>query len=83
MPGSALSAHERGEILVGIGTEQSLVSTARRLVRPPSPIAREVARNGGQARYRAATAHRRAGAKAGTRAEVDRPGAGGYRRDRQ
>ena len=60
MPGSALSAHEREEIRVGIDTEESLRSMARRLGRSPSTIAREVKRSGGRTRYRAATAERRA-----------------------
>lgn len=63
MPGSALSAHEREEIRVGIETEESMRSIARRLGRSPSTIAREVKRNGGRASYRATTAERRADRK--------------------
>jgi len=60
MPGSALSAHEREEIRVGIETEESVRSIARRLGRSPSTISREVRRNGGRSRYRAAASERRA-----------------------
>nr|MDA8358293.1 helix-turn-helix domain-containing protein [Actinomycetota bacterium] len=60
MPGSALSAQEREEIRVGIEADEPLRAVARRLGRSPSTITREVARNGGQGRYRATTADRRA-----------------------
>jgi IS30 family transposase len=63
MPGSALSAHEREEIRVGIETKESVRSIARRLGRSPSTISREVSRNGGRTRYRAAAAERRADRK--------------------
>jgi len=59
MPGSALSAYEREEIRVGIERDESVRSIARRLGRSPSTISREVKRNDGRTRYRAATAQRR------------------------
>ena len=50
----ALSLGEREEISRGLSTQGSLRSIARRLSRSPSTISREVHRNGGPDRYRAA-----------------------------
>ena len=51
----ALTLAEREEISRGLVAKQSLRSIARRLKRAPSTISREVRRNGGVRRYRAAT----------------------------
>ncbi|MEM6369251.1 MAG: IS30 family transposase [Myxococcota bacterium] len=56
----ALSFPEREQISRGLSAGQSLRSIARRLGRAPSTISREVARNGGQRRYRATRADARA-----------------------
>jgi transposase, IS30 family len=48
-----LKMAEREEISRGLGSGESLRSIARRLVRAPSTVSREVARHGGEARYRA------------------------------
>jgi IS30 family transposase len=53
---SSLTAAEREEISRGLGGAESLRGIAARLHRPASTIAREVARNGGPARYRATDA---------------------------
>jgi IS30 family transposase len=50
----ALSLGEREEISRGLSTRRSLRSIARMLGRSPSTISREVLRNGGPDRYRAA-----------------------------
>jgi hypothetical protein len=50
----ALSLGEREEISRGLSVRQSLRAIARQLGRAPSTISREVRRNGGSARYRAA-----------------------------
>ena len=50
----ALSLCEREEISRGLSTRRSLRSIARQLGRAPSTISREVNRNGGSDRYRAA-----------------------------
>jgi IS30 family transposase len=50
----ALNLGEREEISRGLSTHSSLRSIARRLGRSPSTISREVDRNGGLDRYRAA-----------------------------
>jgi IS30 family transposase len=50
----ALNLGEREEISRGLSTHSSLRSIARRLGRSPSTISREVHRNGGPDRYRAA-----------------------------
>ena len=60
MPGRRLEMEEREEIRVGLVRGESIRQMARRLGRPASTIAREVHRNGGRARYVAATAQRRA-----------------------
>ena len=49
----ALSLIEREEISRGLSIKQSLRTIARQLCRSPSPISREVKRNGGCKRYRA------------------------------
>lgn len=51
----ALTLDEREEISRGLVAEHSLRSIARKLQRAPSTISREVKRNGGARRYRAAT----------------------------
>ena len=51
---TVLSLGEREEISRGLSTQCSLRSIARRLGRSPSTISREVRRNGGPERYRAA-----------------------------
>jgi transposase, IS30 family len=56
----ALRLDEREEISRGIAAGQSVRQLARRLERAPSTISREIARNGGRARYRAALADERA-----------------------
>ena len=48
-----LKMAEREEISRGLGSGESLRSIARRLARAPSTVSREVARHGGEARYRA------------------------------
>lgn len=66
---STLTLQEREEISRGISRDESLQSIARRLHRPASTISREVARNGGRRRYRAA----RADAAAWDRARRPKP----------
>ena len=56
----ALQIAEREEISRGIAAGESVRRIARRLARAPSTVAREVARNGGRLRYRAAAADERA-----------------------
>jgi IS30 family transposase len=48
-----LKMAEREEISRGLGSGESYRSIARRLARAPSTVSREIARHGGQARYRA------------------------------
>ena len=55
---------EREEVSRGLGREESFQSIARRLKRPVSTISREVGRNGGPSRYRAAQADERAWSRA-------------------
>ena len=52
----SLSLGEREEISRGLVSGESLRDTAKRLGRAPSSISREIRRNGGAARYRAAMA---------------------------
>ena len=56
----ALTVTEREEISRGIASGQSLRSIARILSRAPSTLSREVRRNGGRRRYRAAEADKQA-----------------------
>jgi IS30 family transposase len=56
----ALQIAEREEISRGLAAGESVRWIARRLARAPSTVSREVARNGGRARYRAAAADERA-----------------------
>ena len=56
----ALSLSEREEISRGIVAERSIRSMARSLGRSPSTVSREISRNGGYDRYRAALADERA-----------------------
>ena len=58
--GLALSLSEREEISRGLSVRHSLRAIARQLGRAPSSISREVRRNGGSARYRAAASDRAA-----------------------
>lgn len=53
-----LSLEDREEISRGLVADESLASIACRLGRPTSTVSREVARNGGRDRYRAAAADR-------------------------
>mgnify|MGYP000350320167 CR=1 FL=1 len=55
-----LALSEREEISRGLVTEQSFCSIAASLGRSPSTVSREISRNGGQRRYRAAAADKRA-----------------------
>ncbi len=61
----ALTLIEREEISRGMVVGQSMRSIARLLGRSPSTVSREVCRNGGYARYRAAAAEQRAWDRAG------------------
>ena len=56
----ALTLGEREEISRGLVAGRSLRCIARALVRPASTVSREIARNGGPQRYRAAIADKRA-----------------------
>jgi IS30 family transposase len=56
----ALSLAEREEISRGLAWGESMRSMADRLGRSPSTISREIGRNGGRRRYRAARADQRA-----------------------
>ena len=58
--GRALSLAEREEISRGMATGASLRAVAARLGRAPSTVSRELRRNGGRRRYRAAAADKRA-----------------------
>ena len=60
----ALTLSEREEISRGIVAQRSIRSIARLLGRSPSTVSREVRRNGGHARYRAALADAQAWAGA-------------------
>ena len=60
----ALTLSEREEISRGIVAQRSVRSMALLLGRSPSTVSREVRRNGGYDRYRAATADARAWARA-------------------
>lgn len=55
-----LTVNDREEISRGIASGESMRAIAKRLGRPPSTISREVLRNGGKDRYRAARAQKRA-----------------------
>ncbi|MFG2402562.1 helix-turn-helix domain-containing protein [Streptomyces lydicus] len=63
MPGRRLTRADRQQIAAGLAQRLNYADIARRLDRPTSTVSREVARNGGPARYRAelaqlATTHR-------------------------
>ena len=60
----ALTISEREEISRGIAAHQSARSMARLLGRSPSTVSREISRNGGYNRYRAAQADERAWGRA-------------------
>ena len=60
MPGARLCLEEREQISRGLAAGQSLARIAKQLARPTSTVSREVRRNGGAVRYRAASAHRAA-----------------------
>ena len=66
----SLTLAEREEISRGIAVGQSLRSIAGCLGRSPSTVSREIKRNGGAARYRAAGADKRAWAVARRRSCV-------------
>ncbi len=53
---ASLTLADREDISRGLSAERSLRSIAAQLGRPPSTVSREVKRNGGRARYRAAAA---------------------------
>lgn len=59
-----VSLAEREEISRGLAERQSVRAIATRLTRSPSTVSREIARNGGRAKYRAAQADDRAWALA-------------------
>ena len=63
----ALTLAEREEISRGIAAHQSARSMARLLGRSPSTVSRELSRNGGRDRYRAALADEQAWARADRR----------------
>ncbi|AUG81338.1 MarR family transcriptional regulator [Kitasatospora sp. MMS16-BH015] len=58
MPGSRLSPQDRQAIATGLAEGLDYAAIARRIARPTSTVTREIARNGGPARYRAETAQR-------------------------
>ncbi len=60
MPGARLYLEEREQISRGLAAGHSLAAIAKQLGRPTSTVSREVRRNGGAVRYRAASAHRAA-----------------------
>jgi IS30 family transposase len=60
----ALTVVERETISRGLAVDQSARSIARQLGRAPSTVGREIKRNGGRDRYRAAGADRRAWSRA-------------------
>lgn len=60
----ALTMQEREEISRGLATGCSIRAIARELGRSPSTISREIKRNGGEGRYRAASAEKRAWSQA-------------------
>ena len=60
MPGGALSIDEREQIAVGVAVGRSVAQIADGLGRAASTVRRELARNGGRARYSAVRAQRRA-----------------------
>jgi IS30 family transposase len=62
--GCSLTLHEREDISRGLCRGASLRSIANKLGRPASTVTREVARNGGKSRYRAADADALAAKKA-------------------
>ncbi|MBT8466609.1 MAG: helix-turn-helix domain-containing protein, partial [Deltaproteobacteria bacterium] len=60
MPGARLCLEEREQVSRGLAAGHSLAEIGRQLARPTSTVSREVARNGGAWRYRAARAQRAA-----------------------
>ena len=77
---SALTFLEREEISRGIAAHQSARSVARLLGHSPSTVSREISRNGGYHRYRAAVADERARARAVVRSVVSWRTIRGYER---
>lgn len=61
---SALTPREREEISLGLAKGRTIRAFAARLRRTPSTVSREISRNGGVKKYRAARADERAWAKA-------------------
>ena len=64
----ALTLSEREEISRGLVARRSIRSIARLLGRAPSTVSREVGRNGGYGRYRAARADAGLGSRAASQA---------------
>jgi IS30 family transposase len=64
VPGRRLNVIEREQILVGIKTEESIRSIARRLDREPSTILREIRAGGGREHYLGTGAHDQAAQRA-------------------
>ncbi|MFE5585904.1 MarR family transcriptional regulator [Kitasatospora sp. NPDC056531] len=58
MPGARLSQQDRQAIASGLAEGLDYAAIARRIARPTSTVTREIARNGGPARYRAESAQR-------------------------
>ncbi|MFI9275979.1 MarR family transcriptional regulator [Kitasatospora sp. NPDC052896] len=58
MPGARLTQEDRRTIAAGLVAGLDYAEIARRLARPTSTVAREIARNGGPSGYRAASAQR-------------------------
>ena len=77
---SALTFLEREEISGGMAAHQSARSLARLLGHSPSTVSREISRNGGYHRYRAAVADERARARAVVRSVVSWRTIRGYER---
>ena len=74
----ALTLVEREEISRGIARDESIRSMAETLGPSPSTVSREIARNGGYARYRAALADERAWASARRPKRCKLAGTGDY-----
>ncbi|MFI8829130.1 helix-turn-helix domain-containing protein [Streptomyces sp. NPDC053431] len=74
-----LSCSEREEISRDIASRESAWQLIRRLGRSPSTLSREIARNGGRDRYRAASADAAGYARAPAQAGHPRPTTGSAR----
>ncbi|MDA1383807.1 MULTISPECIES: helix-turn-helix domain-containing protein [Glycomyces] len=73
MPGGRLTYEERGRIAAGLAQGLGHAEIARRLGRPASTVSREVARNGGDRRYRANLAQQAAQWRSRRRPAPPRP----------